>query len=95
MYHYANQRLALVAAATFVEDLPPGTIFGITVTDDDNEQAPSVLNIFAPKSEWDNLKSLLHLSNPIDESESFTTYRFGPLEVSIQEPEENNGRESD
>ncbi len=89
MNYYVNQRAALEAAVQITEVLPPGTIFGITITDEDSYSSPSVFNIFAPASEWSYLKRLLSLDDPpADHGERFISFRVGPLEVSIQEPEE-------
>lgn len=95
-FDHRNQIAALHVAAQIVEELPPGTIFGITVTDDDDYESPSVFNIFAPASEWDRLKRLLLLRTdgpPADQGERFISFRIGPLMVSFQEPEEEKSNE--
>ncbi len=92
MHHYPNQRTALEVAAQVLEALPAGTIFGITITDDDDHVSPSVFNIFAPASEWLYLRSLLNLNEneQIDRGERYISFRVGPMEISITEPEEDD-----
>ena len=88
--HHANQRAALMAAAKLVEELPPGTTFAVEVTDEDTLEEPSVLNIYLkPHQHFNHLASLLRLGEPVDQTETFVSYRMGPLLVSLMEPEED------
>jgi hypothetical protein len=83
---------ALVAAAQIVEELPAGTTYAVTVTDEDSWDEPSALNIYLRSpADRAKIKRLLRLPERPDESgESFDSYRVGPIMVSLEDPEEED-----
>jgi hypothetical protein len=76
-----------------VQKLPSHAIWALEVTNDDDAESPTVLNIFAEESEWLSLIVSLRLGKATDRStdekgEQFISFRQGTLLVSIIEQEE-------
>lgn len=93
MTAWQTQLEAIGSALLLIQKLPDGTIWSLTCTNDDDATSPSVLNIFAPESEWTLLRDRLKLGRAIDQStradrEQFLSFRLGTLLVSLIEQEE-------
>ena len=95
---FSHQMAELEAALHAVlVDIPAGTTFAITITEQDTDTDPGVFNIYT-RSPEDRERLIIEMHFDLftaeDEGESFVSYRLGPLMVSfidtVQEGE-NNG----
>jgi hypothetical protein len=86
-YGYRQQQAEIMAAKQVIEELPLNTVWSLFVTDEDTPENPGVLNIFAVERAWPVLIDHLRLDRPVDEGETFKTFRVGPLLVSLIEQE--------
>lgn len=77
---------ALQLAQETVGRIPAGVRWGLTITDDDDYDSPSVLNIFV-KTEEQRVKVRLALGlKPVDESDDWEMYpQQGALQISVRE----------
>lgn len=95
MNAFRQQLEAIGSALLLVQKLPAHTVWALEVTNDDDAESPTVLNIFTEQDEWPILIALLHLGAHTDRStsqngEQFVSFRQGTLLVSIIEPEERS-----
>ncbi len=84
MPEWEGQLEALGTALLLIQKLPSGTVWAVTITNDDNGNEPSVLNIFY--SEPDTFEMLVHrlrLGAPVDMEDEFTSWRRGALLISL------------
>ena len=93
MIAFEQQIEAIRRSLSLVRALPANAVWALEVTNDDDDEARSVLNIFAERCDWPPLLAMLHLGEPIDRSDpketnQFISFRQGTLLVSIIEPEE-------
>lgn len=90
MTSYPEQKAALLAAVAFIETLPEGTVWALSVTDEDVGQDTSSLNIFTPKANWEALSRTLpvsteHYSSPGTFDGEYLSYKVGTLLISFIE----------
>jgi len=89
LHYYPNQRASLEAAIQVLDLLPHDSRWAVEVTEADTWSEPSVLNIFATSTEQAMaIIKKLNLDEIVEQGDHFTSYRIGPLMVSIIEPEE-------
>ncbi len=83
-------RLALSAAARLVMSLPPGTVWAVCLTNEDDVNNPGVFNIYVRTSaERERMRLILNLQKPRDESPIHESYLVQQmLLVSIEQEEE-------
>lgn len=80
---------AIGTALIIIRNLPEGTIWALTCTNDDEDaRSPTVLNIFAPEKDWESLAERLHLPEPpVDESpdagDQYRSYLYETLLISL------------
>jgi hypothetical protein len=92
MTAFEKQLEAIGSALLRIPNLPDGSVWSLTCTNDDDAESPSVLNIFVPESEWLILQGRLKLGKSVDRSTSgigdqFISYRVGTLLISFIEVE--------
>ena len=58
---FSDQLKATRAALDLMRRIPQGTIWSLSVTNDDDPSAPSALNLFVPRAEWKQLAAVLKL----------------------------------
>lgn len=84
MTPFAAHLEAIQTATELIELFPDGTVWALEVTNEDNGEAPSVLNIFYQEEDFaESLITLLELDNPYDQGQSFTSWRYGCLHISL------------
>jgi len=93
MSAFRKQLEAIGSALILVQKLPAHAVWALEVTNDDDAESPTVLNIFAEQDEWLSLIASLRLGKATDRStdekgEQFISFRQGTLLVSIIEQEE-------
>ena len=93
MSTFRKQLEAIGSALLLIEKLPSGAVWALEVTNDDDAESPTVLNIFATEEHWPFIITSLHLGKPTDQNtegkgDQFVSYRQGTLLVSIIEQEE-------
>jgi hypothetical protein len=93
MSAFKQQLEAIGSALLLIQRLPAHTIWALEVTNDDDAENPTVLNIFAEQNEWLSLVVSLRLGKHTDRStheqgEQFISFRQGTLLVSIIEQED-------
>lgn len=84
---FRQQLEAMGSALILIERLPAQTIWALEVTNDDDAESPTVLNIFADREEWMKLQISLRLGKSVDSESSFLSFRQGTLLVSFIEEE--------
>lgn len=92
MTNFRTQLEALGSALLLIQKLPDGTVWALTITNDDDAECPSVLNVYIEREHWTKYINLLSLGRAIDTSESFMSWRQGTLLVSLINPEVNDER---
>ena len=94
MTTWQTQLEAIGTALILIQQLPEGTVWSLTCTNDDDKLSQSVLNIFAPVSEWPALRTSLRLDlngPPVDDNNNnpddpqFLSFEEGTLTVSLVE----------
>lgn len=90
MNSFRTQQEAIAKAVILIQRLPSHAIWALEVTEDDDIENPTVLNIFADRSEWPSFQMSLRLGKPIDHDETFLSFRDGTLLVSFIELEEDH-----
>lgn len=84
--HNDEQLEALTDARKVIRALPSHTVYSLCVTNDDDREHPSVLNIFLTSSEQKEIiAQMLNLKNPVDTQSDFLSYRKGILLISLIE----------
>jgi hypothetical protein len=88
LHFFPNQRASIQAALQVLDELPQFFRWSLTITEADTWEDPSVLNVFTrPGGARRTIGEILNLHEIVDEGETFTSYRVGPLLVSIVEEE--------
>jgi len=87
---FRQQLEAIGSALLLIERLPADAVWALEVTNDDDAESPTVLNVFAPSDAWAKLMVSLRLGKPTDRStsengEQFISFRQGTLLISIIE----------
>ena len=92
MTAFTKQLEAIGTALLLIQRLPAHSIWALEVTNDDDAEHPTVLNIFTDHDEWLSIIGTLRLGKPTDRStnesgEQFMSFRQGTLLVSLIEQE--------
>jgi hypothetical protein len=96
MGKFDKQLTAILTATGLIKRMPFDTCWALEVTDEDDLENPSVLNIFVDSFEWDDLAKMLILDSvPVDRDDAngFVSYQEGSLLISfigIELEEEHN-----
>jgi len=88
MTAFQRQLEAIGSALILIQKLPDHAIWALEVSNDDDTDSPTVLNIFAPTHEWSSLVERLKLGRHTDEGTKdvmFKSYKQGTLHISIIE----------
>jgi hypothetical protein len=87
-----QHRLALLAAARLVLQMPAESTWSICITDYDDPESPGVFNIFVKtEAERVRMRTMLGFGRPYDEGDRHESHKYqGTLLVSIIEPEEDH-----
>jgi hypothetical protein len=88
MSSFRSQLEAVGSALLLIEKLPADTVWALELTNDDDAESPSVLNIFAEREAWPKLQVSLRLGRPVDREETFISWRQGTLHISFIEQHE-------
>lgn len=93
MSSFRKQLEAIGSALILIERLPAHAVWALEVTNDDDAESPTVLNIFTEEEQWLPLIASLRLGKAIDRStndkgDQFISFRQGTLLISIIEPED-------
>lgn len=91
MSNFREQLESIGSALLIIERLPENTIWALEVTEADDAEHPTVLNIFTPQDTWIDLRMRLKLGTPSDTDKlagEFESYRSGDLLVSFIHHEE-------
>jgi len=93
MSAFRQQLEAIGSALLLVQRLPAHAVWALEVTNDDDAESPTVLNIFAEQDEWLSLALSLRLGKNVDHStdekgEQFVSFRQGTLLISFIEQED-------
>ena len=90
MSAFQKQLEAVAVATRLIERLPAHAVWALEVTNDDDADSPTVLNIFAPVYDFPGIAMSLRLGKAVDRGEKdvkFVSYRQGTLHISIIEEE--------
>lgn len=89
MDHEIHRR-ALSAASRLVVQLPAGTVWSVSATNEDTTGAPGAFNVFVnTMGERLRIRNMLGFGKPYEESKSHESHKFqDTLLVSIIQPEE-------
>jgi len=90
MSNFRTQLEALGSALLLIERLPEQTVWALELTNDDDAESPSVLNIFTERANWSALTSLLRLGRSVDVDKTFLSFRQGTLHISFIEEEDES-----
>lgn len=89
-------RLALSAASRLVTYLPPGTVWSVCVTDDNDTNNPGVFNVYVPdRDAMERMRLKLNLHKPCDDTPTFVSFMVGELlmvSIVVQEEEQDAPR---
>ena len=88
MSSFQTQLEAIGSALLLIQKLPAQSIWALELTNDDDAESPSVLNIFAEREEWPMLMVSLRLGKPVDSEKNFLSFRQGTLHISFIEEED-------
>lgn len=82
--HFDNQCDALLAARFYIRQLPPESVFALTVTEEAEEDT-SILNIYVPSREkFTQLQwALFSERRHVDSGKHYVSYRVNTLLISI------------
>lgn len=84
---FKTQLEAIGTALLLIQKLPTQTVWALELTNDDDAESPSVLNIFAERVVWPALIEILRLGKSVDQDKSFLSFRQGTLHISFIELE--------
>jgi hypothetical protein len=92
-HDFRTQLEAVGSALLLIEKLHAGTVWALEVTNDDDAESPTVLNIFAEQGNWVDIIAALRLGKATDRSiyekgEQFMSFRQGTLLISLIEEED-------
>jgi hypothetical protein len=90
MDSFTSQLEALGTALLLIKKLPATTVWALELTNDDDMENSSVLNIFYRDQAFaDQLTTLLRLGEAIDVEDDFTSWRRGTLLISLIKEQPN------
>jgi len=91
MSSFRKQLEAMGSALLLIEKLPADAVWALELTNDDDAENPSVLNVFAGRDAWMKMQVSLRLGTPVDsDHKTFLSWRQGTLLISFIEPQESN-----
>lgn len=85
-----EQIAATRAALHLLGKIPPGYRWALTVTDEDDKESPSVLNIYVPEADWKYVANKLQLKLSSDTGAEYESWRVSKtLLVSLLDEEKS------